>query len=148
MDTLLPELAALLGAATALPVRVAPPASGTDGVFIWPWRTTIDQTSRLGNPPARGLGAIRRPAPIEIGFLLVVQQSDSAQAVSTLISCGHALDASPVLRGGGNEGRVMVMALSHLELCNIFLAAALPLQPCLSYSLTVVTDAFDQGSSS
>lgn len=146
MQTLLPEVAALLGTATALPVRIAPPSPGGDAVFVWPWRATLDQTTRFSGPG--GPSVVRGPVPVQIEFLLVAQQADSTQALSTLIACGRVLEASPVVRASGSEGRVLATVLSHTELCGVFLASELRLQPCLTYSLTVVAAAAEQGSSS
>jgi hypothetical protein len=136
VQTLLPEVAALLGAATALPVRIAPPSAGGDVVFLWPWRANFDQTSKFSGPG--GPSVVRGSAPIQIEFLLVAQQADSTQAVSTLIVCGRALEANPVVRSNGNEGRITATVLSYTELCGLFLASQLPLQPCLTYLLSIV----------
>lgn len=139
MQTLLPEVAALLGTATALPVRVAPPSAGSDAVFVWPWRATFDQASRFSGPG--GPRVVRGPVPVQIEFLLVAWQADSTQALSTLLACGRALEASPVVRSSGSEGRVIATVLTHTELCSVFLASELRLQPCLTYSLTIVAAA-------
>jgi hypothetical protein len=143
VNTLLPEIAALLGAATALPVRVAQPSPANDGVFVWPWRAIIEHTARVSSSPRARPGAGRGPVPVQIELLLVAQQADSAQALSTLLVCGRALEANPVFRGSGIEGRVRASVLSHSELCAVFLASGLRLQPCLSYSLTLVDAAAD-----
>jgi hypothetical protein len=104
-------------------------------VFVWPWRVTFDQTTRFSGPGAPSV--VRGRAPVQIEFLLVAQQADSTQALSTLLACGRALEASPVVRSGGSEGRVMATVLSHTELWGVFVASEIRLQPCLSYSLTV-----------
>ncbi len=138
MPTFLPELADLLRGATSLAVRISPPEPDTETVFLWPWRVELVDTLRTNRPPGRlPPTAPPPPIPVQIHLLLVAQQKDRAQAVSTLVAAGRAVDANPVFTGNGSEGRILRNSLSNADLCSVFSSAGLRLQPCLSYVMTV-----------
>jgi hypothetical protein len=138
MNALLLEISALLATTTPLPVRVSPPTPGIEGVFVWPWRIAFDSFAKNRLPTRQPLpmGEVQRP--VENHLLIVAQHGDCGQGLDVLIACGRALDANPVLRSTEWEGRIVAEQLSHSELCHVFIASNLPLQPCLCYALSIV----------
>ncbi|MEZ4702513.1 MAG: hypothetical protein R2834_19425 [Rhodothermales bacterium] len=137
MDHLLTEIAGMLDGVAAMPVRVAPPAAGEEGVFVWPWRARVDPVMRSSPLPARDTAGV--PAPVvHIDWLLVVQLADAAAALATLVACWRALEAHPLVQRPEGEGRIAASPLPHADLCGLFLAAGIPLRPSMSFSLTVV----------
>ena len=139
MQTFLPEIATLLAGATTLPIRIGRPGGKSKGVFIWPWRTSLDQvTFRSGGEPT----TVRHTQPsAKIELAILVRKADVAGSLSDLFACGLVLNNTPVLQSGNAEGRIMATTLSHEDLCHLFEASGLRLTPCLTFTLLVPPEA-------
>src|SRR5262245_53223467 len=135
MQTFLPEIATLLAGATTLPIRIGRPDGRLRGVFIWPWRTSLDQvTFREGGEPT----IVRHTQPsAKIELAIVVRRADVAVSLSELFACGLVLDNTPVLQSGNVEGHITATTLSHEDLCHLFRASGLRLTACLTFTLLV-----------
>jgi hypothetical protein len=139
MTSLLPELAALLRTTTALNVHLTAPKPRVDGVFLWVWRVDSEQLRKL--PPVREPGSVPPALAKKLQLLLIVQNNDQDKAISSLLACETAINNSPVLRTAQFEGQIVQSVLTNPDLFSLFIASNLKLQPCLSFTLTVITTA-------
>ena len=137
MLTLIDDIAEILAGASLLPVHVSAPVPGAEALFLWPWRIDFDEAVRNRVPPARGPAQAPSAVPLRIQLLLVAQQADPKRALATLVDCGRALDANPIVRADGMRARIVFDRLPTADLCAVFEAAGIVMQPCLSYSLTI-----------
>jgi hypothetical protein len=131
------HITTVLAGASPLPVQVSAPIPGAEALFAWPWRVDFDDAIRKPAPPAPGPPAKPPGAPLRIQLLLIAQQADPRQALATLLACGRALEAHPIVRADGAAGRIVYDHLTTDDLCDVFRAAGVLMQPCLSYALTI-----------
>ena len=120
MLTLIDDIAEILAGASLLPVHVSAPVPGAEALFLWPWRMLIVQ--KYGGTSVGSIEKIRHVAK---------------RALATLVDCGRALDANPIVRADGMRARIVFDRLPTADLCAVFEAAGIVMQPCLSYSLTI-----------
>jgi hypothetical protein len=139
MQTILTEITALLATASSLPVHVSVPTPQAEALFVWPWRVDLDESIKNARIPSRDPTIPPQASPVRIQFLLVAQQADRSQSIATLLACAHVLAANSIVRVGGTEGRVVFSSLPNPDLCGVFTASGVLMQPCLSYSLSVVS---------
>jgi hypothetical protein len=139
MQSILTEIAALLATVSSLPVRVSVPIPQTEALFVWPWRVDLDQATGAGRSPSRNPTVPLQPSPVRIQLMLIAQQADRTQSLATLLACGRVLETNPVVQVSDAEGRIVLAILPTSDLCGVFTASGVLMQPCLSYSLSVVS---------
>jgi hypothetical protein len=138
MTKLLSELAALLHADTALDVQLSAPQAGQDVVFLWPWRIDSDQPGSPPRLPILPPGGVPPQSVSKIQLLLLVQNANLEESVSTLLACSAFINNNPVLRASEHQGQIAQSTLSNTDLFSLFLALNIKPQPCLSFTLTVL----------
>ena len=139
MQTILTEITALLSTTSSLPVHISVPTPQTEALFVWPWRIDLDESISDTQIPSRSPMLPPQASPVRIQFLLVAQQADRSQSLATLLAGARVLETSPIVRVSGAEGRIVFASLSNTDLCRVFTASGVLMQPCLSYSLSVMS---------